>query len=268
MRVKTGCHTNQPDWHTVDTGSVIEALTAFSKGAGTRMKRENWTELLTVTVVLTLLTVLIACSGADLSVSSLFYHSHGWPVGEYVPWTWLYRLEGYPALSIALFGLVSACSGGIPPHLRLNRRQGIFLVLLLALGPGLLVNVIFKSHWGRPRPREVVEFNGSQQFLHPWQPAINSGKGRSFPSGHSSAAFYMTAPFFIYRRTNRVLARRWLAGGVAFGLLMSFARIAQGGHFLSDTLWAWGMVHMLAIVLSTVLLSHRNAMAPGTVLNS
>ena len=26
-----------------------------------------------------------------------------------------------------------------------------------ALGPGLVVNVLFKDHWGRPRPREVVD---------------------------------------------------------------------------------------------------------------
>ncbi|NVN90555.1 MAG: phosphatase PAP2 family protein [Desulfuromonadales bacterium] len=224
------------------------------------MKQGIWAEFLAVLATMMSLTILIAYSGADLSVSSHFYQSNGWPVGEQFPWKWLYRMDGYPAIAIATFGLCSACSGGIMSRHRLWRRQGIFLVLLLVLGPGLLVNVVFKSHWGRPRPRDIVEFNGSQQFRHPWQPAINNSKGHSFPSGHCSAAFYMTAPFFIYRHRKPELAKRWLVGGAGFGLLMSYARIAQGGHFLSDTLWAWGIVHMLAIMLSTLLLSNRNTM--------
>lgn len=59
----------------------------------------------------------------------------------------------------------------------------------------------------------------------------------------------MTAPFFIYRRKKPVIARIWLIGGLFFGMLMSIARLTQGGHFLSDTLWAWGIVHLTAVAL-------------------
>ena len=38
-------------------------------------------------------------------------------------------------------------------------------------------------------------------------------------------------------------------GGLFFGVLMSIARITQGGHFLSDNLWSWGMIHLTAMVL-------------------
>ena len=41
-------------------------------------------------------------------------------------------------------------------------RAAVFLVLSLLLGPGLLVNVILKDNWGRPRPGSVVEFGGTQ----------------------------------------------------------------------------------------------------------
>jgi membrane-associated PAP2 superfamily phosphatase len=129
------------------------------------------------------------------------------------------------------------------------RRSGAFLVLLLLLGPGLLVNSVFKEHWGRPRPREIIEFGGKKQFLHPWQKG-EVGQGRSFPSGHSSAAFYMAAPYLIYRRTNRRRAYAWLAGGMLFGIIMSIARITQGAHFLSDNLWAFGMVALSALLLA------------------
>ncbi|KAA0891398.1 phosphatase PAP2 family protein [Oryzomonas rubra] len=220
------------------------------------MQANTWREALLVLVFLTVATAIIAATGADLVVSSHFYQSGGWPVGERFPWKLLYRLDRYPALAIALFGLCAACYGNSKSSWRPWRRQGIFLVLLLALGPGVLVNAVFKDHWGRPRPREIVQFGGSKQFLHPWQPGID-GQGRSFPCGHGSAAFYLAAPFFIYRRTKPALAGRWLAGGLVFGLLMSYARIAQGGHFLSDIIWAWGMVYLTALALSALLLPRR-----------
>jgi lipid A 4'-phosphatase len=221
------------------------------------VKYINWSEILCVLLVLATATVVIAYTGADLKLSSYFYQSGGWPIGERFPWKFLYYLEGYPAFVMAVFGLCAACYSSFKSQQHPWRRQGIFLVLLLALGPGLLVNAVFKDHWGRPRPCEIVQFGGARQFHQPWQPDINSDQGHSFPSGHSSAAFYLTAPFFIYRRTKPRLARRWLAGGLGFGLLMSYARIAQGGHFLSDVTWSWGMVHLTALVLSALLLSYQ-----------
>lgn len=199
-------------------------------------------------VILMTATAIIAVSGADLKTSSLFCIDGKWPTGEQQPWHFLYKLDRMPALVVAVSGLLAALAGVLNRERSRFIRPGLFLVLLLALGPGLMVNGIFKEYWGRPRPREVISFGGSKEFLHPWQKGI-SHNGRSFPSGHASAAFYLTAPYYIYRRTDRWRARWWLAGGVSFGLLMSVARLAQGGHFLSDNLWAWGMVHLMAVSL-------------------
>jgi membrane-associated PAP2 superfamily phosphatase len=221
------------------------------------MQTKTWREIWITLVVLAAATALISLTGADLKVSSYFYQSGGWPIGELFPWKLLYRLDRYPALVVALFGLCAAIYGSYYPKWHHWRRQGIFLVLLLALGPGLIVNVVFKNHWGRPRPREITQFGGTKAFLQPWQPGIN-GQGRSFPCGHASAAFYLTAPFFIYRRKKTAVARRWLFGGTLFGLLMGYARIAQGAHFTSDVLWSAGMVYLVAMALAAPLLSHRN----------
>jgi len=132
-----------------------------------------------------------------------------------------------------------------------------FFVILLALGPGLIVNSIFKEYWGRPRPRDIVQYGGKKEFLHPWQKGV-AHNGSSFPSGHSSAAFYLTAPFFVLRRRKPRAANLWLAGGLIFGIFMSIARMVQGGHFLSDNLWAWGMVHLTAVALYYLLRLNRD----------
>lgn len=219
-----------------------------------------WAELWLVIVLLVIATGLLAHTEADQIVAAKFYIDGGWPIGKQFPWYQLYKIDRLPGVLLALGGLLLALRGFFKPELRHWIRPGFFLVILLALGPGIVVNSIFKQHWGRPRPREVLQFNGDKQFLQPWQPGT-SGKGRSFPSGHSSAAFYLTAPFFLYRRCKPAVAGAWLAGGLVFGVLMSYARIAQGGHFLTDTLWAWGMVHLTAVSLYYLLRLDRDVPA-------
>jgi len=122
------------------------------------------------------------------------------------------------------------------------------MVILLALGPGLLVNTVFKDQWGRPRPREAAQFGGSKTFHQPWERG-GAKQGRSFPSGHGASAFYLAMPFFALRRRYPRIAVRIFTAGMCYGLFMGVARITQGGHFISDILWAWGMVHLTAVAL-------------------
>ncbi|MBK5275000.1 MAG: phosphatase PAP2 family protein [Desulfuromonadales bacterium] len=228
------------------------------------MNRNMLMELVAVTSFLIVATGIIAWSGADLAVSAPYCLEGKWTIGYLFPWQALYKLDRIPAIGLATVGLAAFVISLFHKNLRQWRRPGAFLVLLLMLGPGLLVNAVFKDHWGRPRPREIVQFGGHKQFLQPWQKGAD-GNGRSFPSGHGSSAFYMTAPFFIYRRRNRLAARLWLAGGLVFGVFMSIARITQGGHFLSDNLWAWGMIHLSALLLYYCLrLDREPAGSPGT----
>jgi membrane-associated PAP2 superfamily phosphatase len=224
------------------------------------MRSKWWVEPAAVILFLVAATVVIAACGADLTLSSRFCIDGKWPVGDTALWQLFYRLDRIPSFFLALFGLAAGAASYFRKELKQWRRSGVFLVLLLALGPGLMVNAVFKDHWGRPRPREITQFGGKKQFLQPWQKG-EDGKGRSFPSGHASAAFYMSAPFFIYRRSNKRLALFWLTGGLIFGILMSFARITQGGHFLSDNLWAWGMVHLCALALAALLKVEREPTA-------
>ncbi|MBW4053793.1 MAG: phosphatase PAP2 family protein [Proteobacteria bacterium] len=207
--------------------------------------------------ILIFATIAISATGADLRVSAPFCIEGKWPVGDQQPWHLLYLMDRVPSIGLGCVGLIAALIGCIYKQRRSWIRPGLFLVILLALGPGLVVNAIFKEYWGRPRPREVVQFGGKKEFLQPWQKGV-AHDGRSFPSGHSSAAFYLTAPFFIYRRRKPRVAARWMTGGLIFGVLMSIARITQGGHFLSDNLWAWGIVQLMAVALYYLLRLDRD----------
>ncbi len=79
----------------------------------------------------------------------------------------------------------------------------------------------------------------------------------SFPSGHAAVAFFLMGPGFVINSHRRWLRRACFAGGMGYGLAMGFTRVMQGGHFLSDVLWAGTIVYLSGVGLAWLLLQQR-----------
>jgi lipid A 4'-phosphatase len=192
----------------------------------------------------------------DLALSARFYHPalpQAWYLEAAQPWRWLYRYGEYPALAMAC-GALLVCLGSC---LRRSwcgyRRHCLFLILAVALGPGLLVNGLLKPAWGRPRPRQIEQFGGSQAFRPWWQPG-GPGAGESFPSGHAAMGYILVAVALLVPRQRSI----WLYGlaltsALGFGTLLGITRLVQGGHFASDIVWAGCLMCGTAIVLRKAL---------------
>jgi len=114
---------------------------------------------------------------------------------------------------------------------RITRKLALIMLLSMTLGPGLLVNVAFKNNWGRPRPYQVIRDGAT--FMPVWQHNFNGSKDNSFPSGHASIGFFLGVPLLAlgYRR-------RGLLVSCIGGSLVGIVRIAQGGHYFSDIVFA------------------------------
>jgi membrane-associated PAP2 superfamily phosphatase len=124
-------------------------------------------------------------------------------------------------------------------------RAAVFLTLSLMLGPGLLVNVILKENWGRPRPGSIVELGGKHDYVHWWNLRGTCQTNCSFVSGESAAAAWMFGPAMLTPPHWRAAA---MAGAAAFTVAMSALRIAAGGHFLTDVVF--GALLSLAVLLA------------------
>ena len=183
------------------------------------------------------MTPLILFPQIDISLSALFYEpgtqtfllrSH--PLGEFVRKTLPVILFGLAALT-ALLGVAAWWRGrslmGIGP------RAAAFVLASLALGPGLVVNVLLKDNWGRPRPSTITEFGGPNHYVRALLPSDQCLDNCSFSSGHAALGFWLIAFALLasarWRRPALVVA-------VAFGAAVGLVRIAQGGHFLSDVI--------------------------------
>lgn len=121
-------------------------------------------------------------------------------------------------------------------------RDLAYLLLVLALGPGLIVNGLLKEHWGRARPVNCVEFGGSQTFTPAY--VFSDQGGKSFSSGHAAGSAYWVVVALILARGGR--RRYWLGLAVGYSLLVAWARLAAGGHFFSDILISWFILALLA----------------------
>lgn len=179
----------------------------------------------------------------DLWVSALFFDpDHGFWISRLRPLkllrdilrnsVWLLAL---PALAMILLIWLR----GRPT--RLGAKPWIFTSACLALGPGLLVNMLLKDHWGRARPADITYFGGAARFTPAFQITDQCGRNCSFTSGEA-ASVGMTALVLIVLFWPRASHRARIAltcglGGTA--LLASGLRIAMGRHFLSDVVFSW-----------------------------
>ena len=128
---------------------------------------------------------------------------------------------------------------------QVNRRLAVFLLVVLFVGPGIIVNGIWKEHWGRARPFEVQNFGGEHQYTPPMQPAQECDTNCSFVSGHAAMGFYWLSLAWVFKR------RYWLWAGLVLGSFVGFGRILQGNHFLSDIVFSFWTVYFSACVIAT-----------------
>jgi len=132
----------------------------------------------------------------------------------------------------------------ILPHRRMliEGRAAVFLIATLALGPGLLTNVLLKDHWGRPRPIDVRQFGGDYRFKPWWDPRGDCPNNCSFIAGEPSGAFWTLAPAALAPPPLRPLA---YGAALAFGIGLGALRIGAGAHFFSDVVFAGVLTYLL-----------------------
>ncbi len=187
-----------------------------------------------------LATLFVAWPQIDLAASGLFYRGEGqWVLERHSRWLFLpYR--GLPRIGQALVVVLLALwlLSFVKRFQKLRARRVLFGFILVSglLGPVVLVDATLKEHSGRARPERIEQFGGIRQFTPAFLVADQCEKNCSFVSGHVATASFIMA--FGWLGTPAV-RRRWLLASIGFGAFMALARMAPGGHFLSDTIFAW-----------------------------
>ena len=185
-------------------------------------------------------TAVFWFSDIDIQVASYFYHpeqENPWPLGETTLWMFFYKLGPILTIAIALSSLLVILIASLKKSWTIHRHQAAFILLCFVIGPGLIVNTLFKDNWGRPRPAQVIQFQGAEQYVPPLMYNA-AGDGKSFPSGHSSLGFAFIAFWFLWRKRRPLLANAALGFSLFLGTMLGISRMSAGGHFLSDVFWS------------------------------
>lgn len=210
------------------------------------------------------LAIFAKFPGADLLVSARWYapgqgfvHAQDpWVVALY-DWTpWLGRalvvaLALYAALAPALArrwllrGDAARAAQALGPW----RRLALVSVCAALLGPGLLIEGVFKNVVGRPRPVQVSAFGGPDAYQGPFEVGQTPHRHRSFVSSHAAAGFSLLT---LGLTCGPVWRRRWLLVGIGAGALVGLGRMLQGGHYLSDIVFAFYSVWLSGLLVAWI----------------
>jgi lipid A 4'-phosphatase len=173
---------------------------------------------------------------ADLTLAGLFTGTS--PTIASAGWWWVVGINLYvPALfriGLALC-FVAWLVVTIGKRWKTWRLPLAFVVVAGIMGPGVVVNAVFKEHWQRARPYQVENFGGAQQFTRAAVMTDQCNNNCSFVSGHVACGFFFATLLLVHRR--RQVA--WALVGTSAGLVVGFARMSDVAHWFSDVLWAY-----------------------------
>lgn len=180
----------------------------------------------------------------DWYISGLFFSSHRFMVGDIfsiaqVTLRLAILLAGLYSFGLIVVGLIKKSSSQI--------KGGIFIILCFLIAPGLIVNLVLKDQWGRPRPAQTSLFSGHLAYQRVWVKTDECPTNCSFVAGDSSAALTFLA--FAFLPMSRRL-RRFVAGSaLGFFVFNACMRIMHGRHYFSDVVIGALLVYLIILLL-------------------
>lgn len=155
----------------------------------------------------------------DRAVTSSIHYLHGAAGGFFTPFFEFISFLGKGGICLILLSLCLIL-------FKQTRRFGTAMLLGITIG-AIITNLFLKIAIARPRPYA----DQNSLFYELWQRVgVHLESDKSFPSGHTTAAFACMTPVVIMGKP------RYKIAALVFAVLMGIARIYLVVHFPSDVL--------------------------------
>lgn len=196
----------------------------------------------------------------DMSIESYFYFNQGIPphFHKNTFCDFMFNYAIYPAQISALLAFLLFALSFFMNGLKKWQRPALALIATMAIGAGFITHTLLKNHWGRPRPKQVIEFGGQQNFRPYFQPNFfhQPEPSKSFPCGHCTMGFYFfSIALFCQRLNQRVLFYFFFVFAILFGWAFGLARMMMGAHYFSDVLITGIIMWLTAYTFDLILCS-------------
>ena len=194
----------------------------------------------------------------DLALESYFYSHGNDPATHFMTspflnfsYDWLIWIPNVFAIA-AFFSLIC----------KKIRKPALVVVLTMIVGCGLITHAFLKDYWGRPRPKQIELYGGTQEYRPFWKPNFfnQTEPSKSFVCGHCSVGFlFFTLVVLGQRFKNRRLTYTGLFLALTLGGILSYTRMAQGGHYFSDCLFSALILWWTALMMDSLVYADENA---------
>ncbi|GLK49009.1 phosphoesterase [Brevundimonas intermedia] len=201
--------------------------------------------ILAATAVLAISVYFLTFPGVDIAVSRLFYRPDAGFFLADNPLLKALRKSSTVVLALLLLAVIGRLAWRALHRRSLGAaaRRAVFTLAALAIGPGLVVNLVLKGLWGRARPIQIDQFGGDAAFSPVWVISDGCQSNCSFVSGEGSSAAWMVGVLLV------LTPAKWrpvvLPVAVVYAFALSMNRLAFGGHFLSDILLSWALTALV-----------------------
>ncbi|MDD2739170.1 MAG: phosphatase PAP2 family protein [Methylomonas lenta] len=204
-------------------------------------------EFLSLLILMISSTAVFWLTDLDFEIAAWFYQpdksGQVWPYQNWLPFKLLYDYVFASCLAVGLAALTVYIAGYFYDFCRRLQRQALYILLIILIGPLLMVNFVFKDHWGRPRPVHIQQFGGEYAYAPPLKLAHTPDK--SFVCGHCSVAYL----FFVFYFLSQKHKRFYFLLTISLASFMGFSRMSAGGHFMSDVLWSGYLMFFVGYAL-------------------
>lgn len=199
-----------------------------------------------------LLLAVFENGALDLHLEALFYSPQlgDFPLRRH----WFFEQVMHHGLKQACYALLIFATGvcliGVWGKFEWLPRRDAWLALIGMLAIPASI-ALLKQLTHRHCPWDVIDFGGYAPYVGLLTtPPDGIARGMCFPAGHAGGGLAWIIWAIVLRESLPRLARLILIGSLALGTAMGLARMAQGAHFLSHTLWsvwwAWALSLLLA----------------------
>lgn len=184
----------------------------------------------------------------DLNVTALFYRDGFYlehhPFNDVI-YTWAPRIINFFVVSL-LIGTLYCHFKKCSTIFNIRKTALLYLFTAILVGPGIIVNLVLKEFVDRPRPRHIEQFGGSKSFVPALIVSDQCQSNCSFVSGHAAGGFSLIALAFLFhgRRRHLIFVASVITGGI-----IGLVRMMQGGHFLSDVIFAFLVTYLTSKII-------------------
>jgi len=187
----------------------------------------------------------------DIDLSNLFYNAqaHTFPLrrnaflSQFMHTGLKWLVVGIALTSLALWGMSNRFS-----KLQLIRKPLLWAFIAMVVSTSIVAVIKHKSMHGCPW--DLLPYGGELPLFGLFEtPPIGVEAGSCFPAGHPSAGYALMAFYFAYRSIKPRFAATMLWSGIIMGLIMGWAQVMRGAHFLSHILWSGWVVWLVLLML-------------------